>query len=179
VPTHSPVPSTPTVEAAGVYPPPGSSTEGTAAQPKAVTPSEGGSSIFLPVIANEQAPLYPFELQTSGVIAMQGFYGCSWSGVAGILFGLDDIPIDNLFLHLEGTWGGSPVNREVLSGTASQYNPTGAYEFILGTQTLDSVHTLWVQIRDSTGKEISPRISFDTYNDCRLNLIWISFNQVR
>jgi hypothetical protein len=165
------------VEAQGVYPPPGSATEGTS-QPKALgTP--GSNAIYLPAIINEKFPEYPFELQQSGVIAMQGFYGCNWIGVAGLVFGLNEIPINNLILHLEGFWAGKAISVETLSGSAPQYGTAGGYEFILGTQPADSTQALWIQVLDATHKELSARIYLDTYNDCARNLILVNFNQVR
>jgi hypothetical protein len=170
-------PLTPTVEALGVYPAPESAaSENTPASKAAGTP--GTNSIFLPAIVNQKPPDYPFVLQSTGVMAIQGFYGCNWAGVAGQVFDLAGIPIQNLILHLEGFWAGKAVSTEALSGSASQYGPAG-YEFILGTQTMNSTRSLWVQVLDATHKEISDRIFFDTYNDCTRNLLLVNFNQVR
>jgi hypothetical protein len=168
--------TTPTVEAQGVYPAPESpSLETTPASKAAGTP--GTNSVFLPAIANEKPSDYPFILQSTGVMAIQGFYGCNWAGIGGQTFDLAGIPIQNLILHLEGIWAGKAVSTEVLSGSASQYGPAG-YEFILGTVTMDSTQSLWVQVLDATHKAISARVYLDTYNDCARNLILVNFNQV-
>jgi hypothetical protein len=168
---------TATVAAQGVYPAPETSSgENTPAPKAAGTP--GTNSVFLPAIVNEKPPDYPFELQPSGVMAIQGFFGCNWAGVGGQTFDLAGIPIQNLFLHLEGIWAGLAVSRESLSGSASQYGPAG-YEFKLGDVTMDSSQSLWVQVLDATHKAISARIYLDTYNDCARNLILVNFNQVR
>jgi hypothetical protein len=170
-------PLTPTVEALGVYPAPESAaSENTPASKAAGTP--GTNSIFLPVIVNQKPPDYPFVLQSTGVMAIQGFYGCNWAGVGGQIFDLTGIPLKNLILHLEGIWAGNPVSAEKLSGSATQYGDAG-YEFVLGTQTMDSTQALWVQVLDSTHKEISARIYLDTFNDCTRNFILVNFNQVR
>jgi hypothetical protein len=170
-------PATPTVEALGVYPPPESATAENSPAPKAAN-TPGTNSVFLPAIVNEKPPEYPFELQSTGVMAIQGFYGCNWEGVAGQVFDLAGIPIQNLILHLQGFWAGQTVSAEKLSGSASQYGPAG-YEFLLGTQTMESTQALWIQVFDSTHKEISARVYLDTYNDCARNLILVNFNQVR
>jgi hypothetical protein len=177
--TESPVPETasPTVEAQGVYPAPASTNLANTPAPKAAT-TPGNNSVFLPAIGNEKPPDFPFELQPSGVMPIQGFYGCNWTGIAGLLFDLQGIDIQNLILHLEGSWAGKAVSSEVLSGSATQYGASG-YEFVLGTQTLDSTQTLWVQVLDATHKAISARVYLDTYNDCARNLILVNFNQVR
>jgi hypothetical protein len=169
--------STPVVEAQGVYPPPSGPAEGTAA-PKALPHAEGTNAVYLPAIINQKAPQYPFEVQQTGVLAIQGFSGCNWAGVAGQVFDLTGTPIKNLILHLEGLWNGSAVSVEALSGSADKYGPAG-YEFELGTQTLDSTQVLWIQVQDATHKAVSPRVYFDTYNDCARNLILVNFVQVR
>ncbi len=111
-------PATPTVEAAGVYPPPESAATDNSSAPKSVgTP--GSNSVFLPAIINQKPPEYPFELQSTGVMAIQGFFGCNWEGVAGQVFDLAGIPIQNLILHLEGFWAGQAVSAEKLSGSAT------------------------------------------------------------
>jgi hypothetical protein len=169
-------PATPTVEAAGVYPPPEAATAN-ASSPKAGT-TPGGSTIFLPAIVNERPPDYPFELQSTGVIPIQGFYGCNWEGIAGQVFDLAGIPFQNLILHLEGAWAGNSISVEKLTGSATQYGPAG-YEFVLGTQTMDSSQALWIQVLDATHKAISARVYLNTYNDCARNLILVNFNQMR
>jgi hypothetical protein len=161
----------------GVYPLPGpSAAEGTAA-PKDLPHAEGTNAVFLPAVINEKPPLYPFELQQTGVLAIQGWFGCEWMGVAGQIFDPTGDPIQNLIVHLEGFWNGTAVSVEVLSGTAPQYGPAG-YEFLLGTQPLNSSRTLWVQLYDATHKQISARIYFNTYNDCARNLILINFVEI-
>jgi hypothetical protein len=171
-------PPIPTTDSDSVYPAPDAgSSEGTAVS-KAVTPPSGTAPVFLPAIINEKPPLYPFEVQQTGVLAVQGFSGCNWSAVAGQIFDQAGTPLRNLILHLEGFWNGSAVSAEQLSGSADQYGPAG-YEFVLGNQTADSSQTLWIQVQDAAHKQISARVYFDTYNDCARNLILANFVQVR
>jgi hypothetical protein len=170
--------ATPTVEAQGVYPAPESASAAGTAVPKAYTPGAGTNSVFLPAIINEKPPVYPFEIQPTGVIAVQGFSGCNWIGVAGQVFDLTGAPLKNLVLHLEGLWNSAAVSREALSGSTDLYGPAG-YEFVLGTQPLDSIQALWIQVLDGSHKAISARIYLDTYNDCARNLILVNFVQVR
>jgi hypothetical protein len=174
---NNPPAATPTSDAAGVYPPPESKSISGNGDSKAVTPS-GTDSIFLPAIINEKPPLYPFEIQQTGVLAVQGFFGCNWSGVAGQVFNQTEVPIQNLIVHLEGFWNGNPVSKDALTGSATQYGPAG-YEFVLGDQLLDSNQALWIQLRDAGQKNISARVYLDTHNDCSRNLILVNFIQVR
>jgi hypothetical protein len=169
--------STGIADALGVYPPPAAGALATA-DPKGLPHAAGTNAVYLPAIINEKPPQYPFEVQQTGVLAVQGFSGCNWTGVAGQIFDLTGAPIQNLILHLEGFWDGSAVSREALSGSAAQYGPAG-FEFVLGTTTLDSTQTLWIQVQDATHKQLSPRVYLNTYNDCARNLILVNFVQVR
>ncbi len=169
--------STAAAEAMGVYPPPVGGF-GATVDPKALPKAAGTNAVYLPAIINEKPPQYPFEIQQTGVLAVQGFSGCDWIGVAGQVFDMSGAPLQNLILHLEGFWDGSAVAREALSGSAGLYGPAG-YEFILGTRTLDSTQTLWVQVQDAAHKVLSPRVYLNTYNDCARNLILVNFVQVR
>jgi hypothetical protein len=169
--------STPGSDAMSVYPPPANGADATL-YPKAVPHAAGTNVVYLPAIINEKPPQYSFEVQQTGVLAVQGFFGCDWIGVAGQVFDMSGAPIQNLILHMEGSWNGSAVSRESLTGSASHYGPAG-YEFVLGTQTLDSTQTVWVQVQDATHKQLSARVYINTYNDCGRNLILVNFIQVR
>jgi hypothetical protein len=163
----------------GGYPAPVSDDSESLTQAKAATAMPGGYAMYLPLIANQMPSSYPFELQSSGVFAIQGMNDCDWSGVGGQVFDLAGAPLPNLILHLEGTWDGASVVREALSGSSPDpYGPAG-YEFVLGDSPLDSSQALWIQVRDATGKQISERVYFNTYADCSHNLVLINFNQVR
>jgi predicted heme/steroid binding protein len=164
-------------DAMGVYPPPTGGAQSTA-EAKRIPHAEGTNSVYLPAVINQKPSQYPFELQQTGVLAVQGFSGCDWIAVAGQVFDLSGAPIQNLILHLEGIWAGKAVSSDALSGSAAQYGPAG-YEFLLGTQPLDSTQALWIQMLDATRKQISPRVYLDTYNDCARNLILVNFVQVR
>jgi hypothetical protein len=164
---------------AGGYPAPGESSPSLPDAPKAVTPGGAAYAMFLPVIVNELPPIYPFALNPTSNIAIQGINGCNWIGVGGQIFDLAGTPLQNLVLHLEGIWNGKPIAMEALSGSKPDpYGPAG-YEFVLGNQTLDSNQKLWIQVRDATNKAISAPVYINTYNDCTRNLILINFNQVR
>lgn len=169
--------STPASDAMGVYPPPADGAA-PAVDSKSIPHAEGTNAVYLPAIINEKPTQYPFEVQQTGVLAVQGFFGCNWIGVAGQVFDLNGAPIRNLYLHLEGFWNGTAVSSEALSGSADYYGPAG-YEFVLGTQTLDSTQTLWLQVMDGAHKQVSPRVYLNTYNDCARNLVLVNFVQVR
>jgi hypothetical protein len=146
--------------------------EATAVTPQAtaVTPTYMN---YLPIILAGQ---FQFGLQSTGVIATQGFAGCSWTGVAGQVFSLSGDPIANLIVHLQGVWNGQTVNQNAITGSATEYGPAG-YVFVLGTQPIASSNALSLQLRDATPKTLSTPILFSTYADCAHNLILINFTQ--
>jgi hypothetical protein len=163
----------------GGYPAPEESAPASQAQAKAATAVPGSFAMYLPVIANQMPSSYPFELKSSGVVAIQGMNGCDWAGVAGLVFDLSGAPLQNLILHLEGTWNGQSIALEALSGsTPDPYGPSG-YEFVLGDQPQTTSQALWIQVRDATGKQISERVYFNTQDDCGHNLVLIDFKQMR
>ena len=104
--------------------------------------------------------------------------GCNWMGVAGQVLGIDDLPIRNLILEVGGSMQGNEVFRIGLTGLASIYGP-GAYEIVLSDHVVDSNQTMWIQIHDLMGQDLSDRIYFDTFADCERNLILINFVQAK
>jgi hypothetical protein len=138
-----------------------------------VTPAIPTYVNYLPMISDGK---YPFTLQETGVIATQGFSGCSWTGVAGQVFSLSGDPLLNLIIHLQGTFAGASINQDAISGVAVDYGPAG-YLFVLGTQPLATANTLTVQLLDANRKALSLPIAFSTFADCAHNLILVNFVQ--
>jgi hypothetical protein len=122
---------------------------------------------------------FPLVLQPSGIKAAQGFKGCAWTGIAGQIFGPNNgAPISYLLVHLEGLWHSRAFDQDAITGSAPEYGP-GGYEFNLGTQTVASDRTLWVQAVDAAGMPLSEKVYLTTYADCEHNLVIVNFNQVR
>jgi hypothetical protein len=174
---ESPTASPTSSAAAHGYPAPNLDLPTHSAGPKAVTtedPSGTPTYInFLPVIMAGQ---YPFALQSTGVIATQGFSGCNWTGVAGQVFDLSGNPLKNLIVHMQGSWNGKPISVDSISGSSDEYGPAG-YVFVLGTQLLASSNTLSIQLMDANHKNLSLPIPFSTYSDCAHNLILVNLIQ--
>jgi hypothetical protein len=160
------------------YPAPRTTVSAQTRIPKDV-PTEGTSvasehMIFLPMISNGKPA---FGLQASGVITTQGFSGCNWTGVAGVVFDLSGNPISNLIVHLQGTWSGSTISQDAITGSATEYADAGGYLFVLGTQPIASSNMLSVQLLDANRKILSLPIPFSTFSDCAHNLVLVNFTQ--
>jgi hypothetical protein len=104
--------------------------------------------------------------------------GCDWMGIGGQVFGWDGAPEQKtLVVELGGTIAGQEMSAITLTGTAAQWGRSG-YEFTLGSVPVASEYTLWLQFFDMDGNEVSPRIPFNTYDDCERNVILLNLIHV-
>ncbi len=103
---------------------------------------------------------------------------CNWFGVGGSVLGVDNKPLINQTVQLGGMLGKTSISMLQVSGYASGYGGAG-YEFKLGEKPVPSSKTLWIQLFDNTGKALTNRIYFDTYDDCDRNLVRITFKLIR
>jgi hypothetical protein len=102
--------------------------------------------------------------------------GCDWMGVGGAVFKLDGSPIQFYSIQLGGTLDEVVISQLRLSGSAPAYGTSG-FEFELGTKPVASTETLWIQLFDNTGSELTGKIYFDTYDDCSQNLVKVTFTR--
>ncbi len=103
---------------------------------------------------------------------------CAWLGVGGAVLGTDGSPLQFQTVQLGGTLGETVVSQLKLSGSAPAYGSSG-FEFELGNDPMDSTQTLWIQLFDNTGKALTDKIYFDTFDDCTRNLVKITFTRTR
>jgi hypothetical protein len=103
--------------------------------------------------------------------------GCQWMGVAGRVLDMQGRAMTGLIVQLSGTLGTKYINQTSLTGLALQFGTSG-YEFKLSETPIDSHATLWVRLIDQANLPLSPRIRFDTYDDCSKNQILVNFKQV-
>lgn len=124
----------------------------------------------------------PYALQQGNPIAIPNIghaeLGCNWMGVAGQATGLNREAKTGLIVQLGGELQGKVLSMMAMTGTATQYGPAG-YEFVLGDRPVASKQTLWVQLLDLDSSPVSEKVYFETYADCKQNLILINFNQLR
>lgn len=105
--------------------------------------------------------------------------GCNWLGVAGQVFDLTGRPLSGLQVRVKGVLAGKPVDLLSLTGVTAAYGTEGFYEFELNDQPVASHQALWVQLEDQGGLPMSDKITFDTFDNCEKNLIFVNFVQVR
>lgn len=133
-----------------------------------------------PTITPTRAPGSYYELQPGSPVSLDSsiFYpdlGCSFLGVAGQAFGLEDTPIPGLNVWVNGLLNGEVVDKLGLTGAASQYGAGSYYEIILSDEPIDSEDSLQIQILDADGVPASDSYGFSTFASCEQNLILINF----
>ncbi|MFH2103444.1 MAG: hypothetical protein ABIJ39_08855 [Chloroflexota bacterium] len=104
---------------------------------------------------------------------------CNWMGVAGLAVDKNNNPILYLTVHLSGMLNDQQVDYYSLTGTATNYGPSG-FEFVLGNQPVASTGTIWIQLLDGQSNlPLTEKVYIDTYNDCERNLVLIRFQRIR
>jgi len=105
--------------------------------------------------------------------------GCNWTGVAGQATSLNGESVKGLFVQLGGSLPGvESVDSLAMTGLAPQYGE-GGFEFTISDKLVASNGTLWIQLLDQQNLPLSDRVYFDTFDDCKKNLIIIYFDQVK
>ncbi|MGD2161625.1 MAG: hypothetical protein PVI81_07780 [Anaerolineales bacterium] len=123
----------------------------------------------------------PFALQPGNPVLIPNIANgreCEWMGVGGQVFNLENQPIANLGVHLEGELDGESVSLDAISGSAPDIGPSG-YVFDLADEPIASEGDLWIQLNDGSGTPLSEQIFFDTSTECNENFVMINWRQVR
>jgi hypothetical protein len=149
--------------------------------PLVITPSVTNTPIATPVI--NTATITPTGMPASAVISYQASttmhpdLACKWMGVGGKVMDADNKPLPFQTVQLGGTLSGKSITSIVLSGSNPAYGTSG-FEFEkLGDQPVASTHTLWIELFDNNGKPLTEKIYFDTFNDCKMNLVMVVFTK--
>lgn len=98
--------------------------------------------------------------------------GCSWFGLSGQVFDLQNRGMVGLTVHVEG--GG--ISYDAITGSAPRYGNSG-WEAFLGNAPVASTNTYKVQLRNGAGQPVSETIVITTFQDCNRNQIILNFNQ--
>jgi len=155
----------------------------TATLPPSATPF----TVVVPSITPAATPIpggAPFAMAQGSPVAISSLAfhpdaGCEWMSVAGQVVDMSDAPISTgILIQLHGTLGGRSLNLTSLTGVAPQFGPSG-YEIILADRPIASKGSLYLQMFDQAGIQLSDKVYFDTYAECNRNLIIIKFEQVR
>ncbi|NTV36611.1 MAG: hypothetical protein HGA53_06625 [Anaerolineaceae bacterium] len=145
--------------------------------PPTNTPVGSKNPTTTPVASN-----YPFALQSQPSYVASTLFlqdsGCEWQGAAGQVFDMKNGPVLGVQVRLGGKYAIKNLSLTTLTGLARNYGESG-YEFQISSQPIDTKGTLWIQLFDQADIPISPRVYFDTFNDCQRNLALINFKQVR
>ena len=151
------------------------STDQAVAPEKTVVPGETEA------VTEDALPTRPlFSVQPGSPSYLANFNeldkGCAWQGVAGQVFGKDNRPIKYLIVKVFGTWNGEEINREAVTGMVEgKPYGKGGYEVVLGDVAVDSVGTLFIQVFDSNGLQLTQPFAFNTRAKCNRNLVLINF----
>lgn len=125
---------------------------------------------------------YSFDLQSAptGIDAAVLYpeRGCNWLGAGGQVVDMQGRPVTGITVQIGGNLGKTVIDQTSLTGLALKYGEAG-YEFELAKAPTASKQTLWVRLIDQARLPLSPKIYFDTYEECQRNLIVINFRQVR
>lgn len=117
---------------------------------------------------------YPFKLSDAGVTYMQYFFSstCAWLGIAGEVQDPEGEPVNGISVVLNG---GGLQNVVTTSGSRTDYAPSG-WEHFLDAQVKEGDFTiqLW-----HNGQPVSELVQVHTKKDCRANLVYLVFEQVR
>jgi hypothetical protein len=106
---------------------------------------------------------------------------CNWQGVAGKVTNIQGKAVDNLAIHIYGTYNGKKIDQRTLSGGAAKWIGDGGYEIVLelGSAPIASTGQLTIQVEDSSYIPLSAAITFDTFSECGKNMVLINFQQAR
>jgi hypothetical protein len=103
--------------------------------------------------------------------------GCAWMGVAGQVFDKNRNPLPGITVHVEGQLAGQLVDQDSLTGSSPKIGPAG-YTINLSDHPIASNGTMWIQLMDTAGLDLSDQVYFSTSADCDKNLVFINWNEL-
>lgn len=153
-----------------------------------VTPTPSSTTIASTELPPNQSTLEPeqtsvpflpeYLLQTGSPVFTINFAhpneGCNWLSVAGQVFDSMGRAQTELVLFLGGTLEDKTIDTATLTGLAPAYGP-GGFEIKLSDHPVASSQSLYIQIFDMEGNQLSEKIYFDTKSSCEENIILINF----
>jgi hypothetical protein len=121
---------------------------------------------------------FQFTLQTGSpayTANIDNANGCSWFGISGQVFDLQNRGVIGLIVRWEGP---NNTSGEAITGSAPKYGQSG-YLIPLGNGPVASTNTYKVQLRNGSGQPLSEVVVLATFQDCNRNQILINFVQNR
>ena len=153
------------------------------------TPSPTASPTPEPTATDTPVPATPtaeatteaaFVVQPGSNVLVANFandLGCAWMGVAGQVFDKDRNPLVGITVHVEGQLAGQLVNQDSVTGSNPRIGPAG-YTINLSDHPIASDGTMWIQLMDTAGLDLSDQVYFSTSADCDENLVFINWNEL-
>jgi hypothetical protein len=126
---------------------------------------------------NATQSTFPFIVEGGNPKYSASPKGCAWLGVAGTVYDGAHIPLNNLWVVVNGKLSGNTINLEVVTGSVYA-DQEGEFEFKLADSPILSLNSLSIQLMDGNRVPISEKIVFNTYAGCDKNLITVIFAQV-
>lgn len=126
------------------------------------------------VFTNQTSEDYAFTMQTGSPVTMMSWtHDCNWMGVAGQVF-YDGSPVEDILVETGGILDGKEVLGLAITGFSTDYG-SGGYEIQLSGQPIESVDSVWIQLKDNAGVELTRKYSLSSYDQCDQNLILANF----
>jgi hypothetical protein len=104
-------------------------------------------------------------------------FGCNWLGVAGTVLDKKNAPVTYMQLLLLGTLNGESINNFSMTGLLPLIYGPGGFELDLGRVPIASKGTLFLQLKDQGGVQLSENVYINTYTDCSKNMVFIRFKE--
>jgi hypothetical protein len=148
-------------------------------------PSQTPIASFTPAKPGAKTPtaapvVRSFIVQPGSPVYLQNFAhsdkACNWMGVAGQVFDKAGVTVKGLIVDVQGFIGTKPVEGIGMTGLDTKYGP-GGFEIVLGDKAVDTTTSLFITLYDTAGKMLSNPVVFNTYSDCKKNLVLINFLQ--
>ena len=149
------------------------------------TASPSATATRLPATATRSGPTpkptvtraaYVYTLQAGSPTYLANYInnsGCNWFGIVGRAFGLDNNPVINLTVHLQG--GG--ISADTVTGSGPAALGPGSYLFPIADHPIQTTGTYQIQLRNNTGTPLSDVYAISTFGDCTKNLVMVNFVQ--
>lgn len=122
-----------------------------------------------------------FALQAGNPQPLMNFLkpdlGCNWMGIGGQVFDLQNGPLSNFLVRIEGELDSTPVSVLGLTGGTPQLGP-GGFLLEIASRPIESSGMLYLQILDLEGRVLSDKVFITTYSDCERNFILVNFTQL-
>ncbi len=143
----------------------------TATQDQAETPaSETAADSTTDLVSNHRYGIQP----GSPLIIQSWSHDCNWMGIGGQVFNDAGEPVAGIVVEVGGSIGGQPLLGLAVTGIDSGYGP-GGYEIQLADQPIQTDLEAWIQLNDTVGIPISPKVYLQTFDNCLQNLVLLNF----